>query len=151
MTSHTLEKPNDWWRLHLPLVISLKLTHIPVTYPRYDIPPHSSEKCVSVIAMGGRAAARRSTHTTKKILDESTWLQNSCKKPYWPIKNLIKLLIFVWARKWTHKKLSQGLHPPIIGLLNQNSQKINSTEGNFIPLNTYTFCILLLLLFLANK
>ena len=26
MTNHTLEKPNDWWRLHLPLVIPLKFS-----------------------------------------------------------------------------------------------------------------------------
>ena len=24
VTNHTLEKPNDWWKLHLPLVIPLK-------------------------------------------------------------------------------------------------------------------------------
>ena len=32
----------------------------------------------------------------------------------------------------------KGLNPPIIGLLNQNSQKRNSTQGSFIPLNTST-------------
>ena len=43
MTNHTLEKkPNDWWQLHLPLVISLKLTQIPVTHPRYDTSPYHS-------------------------------------------------------------------------------------------------------------
>ena len=42
MTNNTLEKPNDWWQLHLPLIISLISTHIPVTYLRYDILPYSS-------------------------------------------------------------------------------------------------------------
>ena len=42
MTNHTLEKPNNWWRLHLPLVISLKLTQIPITHPRYDTSPYHS-------------------------------------------------------------------------------------------------------------
>ena len=41
----------------------------------------------------------------------------------------------------------KGLNPPIIGLLNQNSQKRNSTQGNFIPLNTSTFCITLIFFF----
>ena len=39
------------------------------------------------------------------------------------------------------------LNPPIIGLLNQNSQKRNSTQGSFIPLNTSTFCIKLIFFF----
>ena len=65
MTNHILEKPNDWWQLHLPLVISLKLTHIPVTHQRYDTPPHSSKKRVSVVAVGGRATVRRQ-HTPPK-------------------------------------------------------------------------------------
>ena len=39
------------------------------------------------------------------------------------------------------------LNPPIIGLLNQNSQKRNSTQGSFIPLNTSTFCITLIFFF----
>ena len=33
----------------------------------------------------------------------------------------------------------KGLNPPIIGFLNQNFQKRNSTQGSFIPLNTSTF------------
>ena len=41
----------------------------------------------------------------------------------------------------------KGLNPPIIGLLNQNSQKRNSTQGNFIPLNTSTFWITLIFFF----
>ena len=41
----------------------------------------------------------------------------------------------------------KGLHPPIIGLLNQNSQKRNNTQGSFIPLNTSTFCITLIFFF----
>ena len=65
MTNHTLEKPNDWWQLHLPLVISLKLTQIPVTQPRYDTPPYHTlaprqiGRRTSVTMMSGRAAARR--------------------------------------------------------------------------------------------
>ena len=39
------------------------------------------------------------------------------------------------------------LNPPIIGLLNQNSQKRNSTQGSFIPLNTSTFYITLIFFF----
>jgi len=58
-----LEKPNDWWQLHLPLVISLKLTQIPVTHLRYDTLPYfltpRNERCTSIVAMGGQAAARR--------------------------------------------------------------------------------------------
>ena len=42
----------------------------------------------------------------------------------------------------------KGLNPPIIGLLNQNSQKRNSTQGSFIPLNNSTFCITLIFFFL---
>ena len=38
----------------------------------------------------------------------------------------------------------KGLNPPIIGLLNQNSQKRTSTQGSFIPLNTSTFYITLI-------
>ena len=46
----------------------------------------------------------------------------------------------------------KGLNPPIIDLLNQNSQKRNSTEGSFIFLNTSTFCItLIFFFFLATK
>mgnify|MGYP007054570512 CR=1 FL=1 len=41
----------------------------------------------------------------------------------------------------------KGLNPPIIDLLNQNSQKGNSTEGSFIFLNTSTFCITLIFFF----
>ena len=41
----------------------------------------------------------------------------------------------------------KGLNPPIIDLLNQNSQKRNSTEGSFIFLNTYTFFITLFFFF----
>ena len=41
----------------------------------------------------------------------------------------------------------KGLNPPIIGLLNQNSQKRNNTQGSFIPLNTSTFCITLIFFF----
>ena len=41
----------------------------------------------------------------------------------------------------------KGLNTPIIGLLNQNSQKRNSTQGSFIPLNTSTFCITLIFFF----
>ena len=37
----------------------------------------------------------------------------------------------------------KGLNPPIIDLLNQNSQKRNSIKGSFIFLNTSTFCITL--------
>jgi len=44
VTNHTLEKPNDWWQFHLPLVISIKSTHIPVTHLRYDTPPYSHTK-----------------------------------------------------------------------------------------------------------
>ena len=65
VTNHTLKKPNDWWRLHLPLVISLKSTHIPIIHLRYDIPPHhiiisriEIERHASVATMGGRAIAR---------------------------------------------------------------------------------------------
>ena len=64
MTNHTLEKPNDWWRLHLPFVISLKSTHIPIMHPRYDTPPYYSrtkirERHASFTSMGGQAAMRR--------------------------------------------------------------------------------------------
>ena len=57
------KKPNDWWRLHLPLVISLKSTHIPVTHLRYDTPPHPSstkgrKRRTSVAAIGGWTATR---------------------------------------------------------------------------------------------
>ena len=50
----------------------------------------------------------------------------------------------------------KGLNPPIIGLLNQNSQKRTSTQGSFIPLNTSTFYITLIFsssffFFLATK
>ena len=40
----------------------------------------------------------------------------------------------------------KGLNPPIISLLNQNSQKRNF-QGNFIFLNTSTFCITLILFY----
>jgi len=38
-----LEKPNDWWWLHLPLVISINSTYVPVTHPRYNI-PHTQKR-----------------------------------------------------------------------------------------------------------
>ena len=44
----------------------------------------------------------------------------------------------------------KGLNTPIIGLLNQNSQKRNSTQGSFIPLNTSTFCITLIFFLATN-
>ena len=43
--------------------------------------------------------------------------------------------------------VEKGLNPPIIDLLNQNSQKRNSTEGSFIFLNTSTFFITLIFFF----
>ena len=73
VTNHTVEKPNDWWQLHLTLEISLKLTYIPVTHSRYNLPPqhpnsklrmhvHASysrkEKHASITAMGGRTTVR---------------------------------------------------------------------------------------------
>ena len=62
VTNHTLEKPNDLWQLHLPLVISLKSTHIPVTHLRYKTPPCFCTKryrrYASVAAMGDQVAAR---------------------------------------------------------------------------------------------
>ena len=41
MTNHTLEKHNDWWQLHLPLVITKNLSKIPATPPKVDkyLPP----------------------------------------------------------------------------------------------------------------
>ena len=38
----------------------------------------------------------------------------------------------------------KGLNPPIIGILNQNSQKRTNTQGSFIPINTSTFYITLI-------
>jgi len=55
VSNHTLEEPNDWWRLHLPMVISLKSTRIPVTHLRYNNP---QLKCTSIIVMGGRVVVR---------------------------------------------------------------------------------------------
>ena len=65
VTNHTLEKPNDWWQLHLPLVISFKSTQNPFTHPRYDTPPYDHLSCqdierhVSVVAMDGQVVVRR--------------------------------------------------------------------------------------------
>ena len=36
MTNHTLEKPNDRWRLHLPLVIPKNLAQNPAITPKVD-------------------------------------------------------------------------------------------------------------------
>ena len=39
MANHTLEKKtNDWWRLHLPLVVRIKLTQLYHTQQRYFSP-----------------------------------------------------------------------------------------------------------------
>ena len=37
MTNYTLEKPNDWWWLHSPLVISKNLAQIPTITPKVDL------------------------------------------------------------------------------------------------------------------
>ena len=44
MTNHTLEKPNDWWWLHLPLVISLNLAQNPGITPKVDYLPLLRER-----------------------------------------------------------------------------------------------------------
>ena len=64
-------------------------------------------------------------------------------------RNGTKWQIFKWG-VFLHVAMAliaeKGLNPPIIGLLNQNSQKRN-TQGNFIFLNTSTFCITLILFY----
>ena len=70
-------------------------------------------------------------------------------KPEGERRNGIKWQIFKWG-VFLHVAMAliaeKGLNPPIIGLLNQNSQKRN-TQGNFIFLNTSTFCITLILFY----
>ena len=50
VTNHTLEKTQGLVVIHLPLVISLKLIHIPVTHQSCNPPPKhlSSELCMYV-------------------------------------------------------------------------------------------------------
>ena len=44
MTNHTLEKPNDWWRLHLPLVIPLKFGQDSCHTPKGKQIPSSTKR-----------------------------------------------------------------------------------------------------------
>ena len=71
VTNHTLEKPNDWWRLHLPLVNPLKSIHFLVTHLRYNPPSqHSSlQYPASVAAVGGQTAVRHQQHPQCLILN----------------------------------------------------------------------------------
>ena len=71
-------------------------------------------------------------------------------KPKGERRNGTKWQIFKWG-VFLHVAMAliaeKGLNPPIIDLLNQNSQKRNSTEGSFIFLNTSTFCITMIFFF----
>ena len=71
-------------------------------------------------------------------------------KPKGERRNGTKWQIFKWG-VFLHVAMAliaeKGLNPPIIDLLNQNSQKRNSTEGSFIFLNTSTFFITLIFFF----
>lgn len=73
-------------------------------------------------------------------------------KPGGERRNGTKWQIFKWG-VFLHVAMAliaeKGLNPPIIGLLNQNSQKRNSTQGSFIFLNTSTFCITLIFFFVG--
>ena len=104
MTNHTLEKHNDWWWLHLPLVITKNLSKIPATPPKVDkylpplkerapeaprVPHHTQSSrgpsngpctCGSVATSGGRMKARRFSvlgrvSTTSNHQKPSTTLQ----------------------------------------------------------------------------
>ena len=55
MTNHTLEKPNDWWWLHLPLVIPWNLAQIPALKPKVDLPSSTERESTQSSAQ---------THTT---------------------------------------------------------------------------------------
>ena len=61
VTNHTLEKPNDWWQLHLPLVIPLNfvqdLCHTPKGRPTFLHQERERER--------ERESTRSSTRTTK--------------------------------------------------------------------------------------
>ena len=71
-------------------------------------------------------------------------------KPGGERRNGTKWQIFKWG-VFLHVAMAliaeKGLNPPIIGLLNQNSQKRNSTQGSFIFLNVSTFCITFILFY----
>ena len=60
MTNYTLEKPNDWWWLHSPLVISKNLAQIPTITPKVDL--------LSSIERKREHPKLRAKHTTHTII-----------------------------------------------------------------------------------